>query len=78
MIFIELKDELSASEQAYWNIESMKTCQVEHYRKYYALSLTFPYKNEDKSELFKMMSKCDEFIKVEEKSDLSIPEATRN
>lgn len=76
-----MKDKLSAREQAYLNIESMKTCPVEHFRKSYALSMTFPYQNGDRREFFKLaysgdMSKCSEFVKIGKNSDLLIHEAT--
>lgn len=59
----------------------MATCPVEHFRKSYAMSMTFAYQNGDKSEAFKLAYSGDtgpseEFVKIGKNANLLVHEAT--
>lgn len=59
----------------------METCAVNHYRKSYALTMEFSYRNGNKTEKFKLSysgdtGRCDDFVKLGQNSDLLIHEAT--
>lgn len=78
---LQLKDDLNYKERLYLNIDSLVTCPVKHYRKSYALSMTIPYRNGDKHELFKVAysgdtGSSDAFVKIGRNADLLIHEAT--
>lgn len=81
IFFIQVEDNLNIRERRYLNIESIQTCPVEHFRKSYALSLTFFYQNNGKSGIFKLTysgdtGPSDDFVKLGANADLLIHEAT--
>lgn len=79
--FFQLKDQLNLHEKLYLNIESMKTCKVNHFRESYALALEFIYRNGDQTGKFKLAYSGDTgpseaFVKLGQNVDLLIHEAT--
>lgn len=79
--FIQINGNLHQLDRVQLNIDSLLTCPVEHFRKSYALALTFPYQNGGKRELFKLAYSGDtgsseEFVKLGKNADLLIHEAT--
>lgn len=59
----------------------MRTCAVDHFKKSYALTMEFTYRNGDKMKKFKLSysgdgGRCDDFVKLGQNSDLLIHEAT--
>lgn len=80
-ILLQLDDKLAHYERLYLNVKSLITCPVDHFRKSYALSMTFPYQKEGKRELFKLAYSGDtglskEFVQIGQNADLLIHEAT--
>ncbi|XP_055306097.1 zinc phosphodiesterase ELAC protein 2-like [Sitodiplosis mosellana] len=78
---ILIKDQLNLHERLYLNIESMRTCPTDHYRKSYALALEFSYRNGTDMGRFKLaysgdIGSSDEFVKLGQNSDLLIHEGT--
>lgn len=72
---------INARERLYLNINSIKTCAVEHYKKSYALAMSFSYRDGDKVENFRLAYSgdtglSDDFVKLGYKADLLIHEAT--
>lgn len=84
MIFFcifQLEDKLYLRERLYLNVDSMKTCAVNHFRKSYALAMEFTYQHETEMRKFKLSysgdtGPSDDFVKLGQNSDLLIHEAT--
>ncbi|XP_031635353.1 ribonuclease Z, mitochondrial-like [Contarinia nasturtii] len=76
-----LYDKLNFHEKVYLNIDSLKTCAVNHFKKSYALTMNFSYRNGDNVGTFRLAysgdtGPSDDFVKLGHKADLLIHEAT--
>lgn len=76
-----MKGNLSYDITANLNIDSVLSCPVEHFRKSYAYSLTFPYMEHGKRKQFKLAYSGDtslnkDFTRIGQNADLLIHEAT--